>query len=78
MKLYTNTYPIMKGYLCIQEDNTIRKEDLKVLFEAGKIFRVKCLDQQSVILECEGKIVSVSSHLFELGFKETEWDFGGE
>ena len=75
MRLYTNKFPIMSGFLCVQPDNTILEGDVKILWKEGKIFKVKCIDQNFLLLECEGKITQVNADLFSVAFEETELNF---
>ena len=72
MKLFTNKFPIIKGYTPITGQNEVDCSKLEIVFEEGKVFKVKCVDQTGVVLECEGKAMLFNADLFKLTFKETE------
>jgi len=72
MKLYTNKFPISKGFTPVQHDNTVLEEDVEMLFPEGKVFKVLCMNAQEVLLTCEGKVIPVVPSMLQVGFEETE------
>ena len=72
MKLYTNKFPISKGFTPVQHDNTSLEEEVEILFPEGKVFKVLCMNANDVLLTCEGKVIPVVPNMLQVGFEETE------
>ena len=72
MKLFTNKYPVLKGCICLQPDNTVEEKSINILFDEGKIFKVVGIDQMGVLLKCEDKHIMINGDLFTVAFTETD------
>ena len=75
MQVFTNKYPILNNENLAIPYDTSKDSRVEVLFRTGKVFKMIGVTIHDVVLECEGVMIVVSSHMFDLLFTETELSF---
>lgn len=73
MKVFTNKYPVL-GMLTMKSDGTFDKNSINIEFCEGKVFKIIGISFDDIVLECEGRVVSVKSTVFSISFTETVLD----